>query len=85
MRRMHKTILLSSIPDALHRRLGDQAASVGLSLSAYLSRELRKIAERATAEEMRDGLQQREPYDGGCSPTQLIPEHLDWSEPTFRK
>jgi hypothetical protein len=43
----------ATVPDALHRQLKDRAAMV-LPLSEYLIREVRKIAEQPTPEEMRN-------------------------------
>jgi antitoxin FitA len=61
---MSKMIQLRHVPDALHRQLKARAAKSGLSLSDYLLREVRKIAEIPTLEEMRERLQGREPYQG---------------------
>jgi hypothetical protein len=41
----------------------------GLPLSEYLIREVRKIAKRPTADEMRERLQLRDPYRGKTEPT----------------
>ena len=59
---MSKMIQLRNVPDALHRRLKVRAALSGQPLSDYLIREVRKIAEQPTPEEMRERLAQREPY-----------------------
>jgi len=56
---MSKMIQLRHVPDALHRQLKARAALEGLSLSDFLIREVRKIAERPTAAEMRDRLARR--------------------------
>jgi len=70
-------IQLRHVPDALHRQLKSRAAMAGLSLSDFLIREVRKIAEQPTAEEMLARLQQREPYQGKASPTQMVREERD--------
>ena len=64
LRRMSKMIQLRNVPDALHRQLKVRAAMAGLSLSDFLIREARKIAEQPTPEEMIERLRQREPYRG---------------------
>jgi hypothetical protein len=46
-------------------------------LSDYLIREVRKIAEQPTAEEMRQRLHQREPYRGKLSPTEAVRAERD--------
>jgi plasmid stability protein len=74
---MAKMIQLRHVPDALHRQLKSRAAMAGLSLSDFLIREVRKIAEQPTAEEMLARLQQREPYQGKASPTQMVREERD--------
>jgi plasmid stability protein len=56
---MQKMIQLRHVPDTLHRQLKARAALEGLSLSDFLIREARKIAERPTAGEMRERLAQR--------------------------
>lgn len=74
---MAKMIQLRNVPDALHRQLKARAAMAGLSLSDFLIREARKIAEQPTPEEMAERLRQREPYRGKMSPTQVLREERD--------
>jgi antitoxin FitA len=74
---MAKMIQLRHVPDALHRRLKSRAALTGLSLSDFLVREVRKIAEQPTPEEMLERLQQREPYAGKVSPTEALRAERD--------
>lgn len=74
---MAKMIQLRHVPDALHRQLKARAALAGLSLSDFLVREVRKIAEQPTAEEMAERLRQREPYRGKLSPTRVLREERD--------
>jgi hypothetical protein len=69
---MSKMIQLRHVPDALHRRLKARAALFGLPLSDYLIREVRKIAEQPTLEEMRERLLQRDPYRGKITPTDIV-------------
>ena len=70
-------IQLRHVPDALHRLLKARAAMSGLPLSDYLIREVRKIAEQPTPEEMRERLRQREPYRGKNSPTEVVRAERD--------
>jgi antitoxin FitA len=74
---MPKMIQLRHVPDALHRQLKARAAMSGLPLSDYLIREVRKIAEQPTPEEMRERLRQREPYRGKTSPTEIVRTERD--------
>jgi plasmid stability protein len=74
---MAKMIQLRHVPDALHRQLKARAALTGLSLSDFLVREVRKIAERPTSEEVLERLRQREAYAGKLSPTQALRAERD--------
>jgi plasmid stability protein len=69
---MSKMIQLRHVPDALHRRLKARAAMAGLPLSDFLIREVRKIAEHPSAEEMAERLRQRDAYRGKVSPTEVL-------------
>lgn len=70
-------IQLRHVPEALHRQLKARAALSGLPLSDYLIREVRKIAEQPTSEEMRERLSQRDPYRGKISPTDALRAERD--------
>ena len=74
---MPKMIQLRHVPDALHRQLKARAAMAGLPLSDFLVREVRKIAEQPTPEEMRERLRRREPYRGKLSPTDVLRKERD--------
>jgi hypothetical protein len=74
---MSKTIQLRHVPDSLRRQLKARAAMSGLPLSDYLIREVRKIAEQPTAEEMRQRPRSREPYRGSVSPTEVVRAERD--------
>jgi antitoxin FitA len=74
---MPKMIQLRNVPDALHRQLKARAALSGLPLSDYLIREVRKIAEQPTPEQMRERLLLREPYSGDVSPTAVVREERE--------
>ena len=74
---MSKMIQLRDVPDALHRQLKARAALSGLSLSEYLIREVRKVADQPTPEEMRERLRQRSSYKGKVSPTEIVRSERD--------
>lgn len=74
---MSKMIQLRHVPDALHRQLKARAALSGLPLSDYLIREVRKIAEQPTPDEMRERLRRRDPYPGKSAPTELVRAERD--------
>ncbi len=58
---MSKMIQLRHVPDELHRKLKVRAAGRGQTLSDYLIAEVRAIAERPTAAEIRARLLERAP------------------------
>jgi plasmid stability protein len=74
---MPKMLQLRHVPDSLHRRLKARAALAGLSLSDYLIREVQKIAEQPTPEEMRVRLRQRIAHRGRRSPTDVLRAERD--------
>ncbi|HVN44065.1 MAG TPA: hypothetical protein VMT66_02345 [Steroidobacteraceae bacterium] len=67
-----RMIQLRNVPEPLHRQLKARAALQGLSLSEFLVREARKLAERPTPEEMLERLRSRERYTGDISAAELI-------------
>lgn len=56
---MTTMIQIRNVPDDLHRRLKARAALAGMSLSDYLLKEIREVAERPTMEELRARLARR--------------------------
>ena len=77
MDHMSKMIQLRNVPDSLHRQLKARAALAGMALSDFLIREVRKIAEYPTPEEMRERLSQRDSYRGRISPTGIVRAERD--------
>ena len=76
-RHMTKMIQLRHVPDALHRQLKARAALLGLPLSDYLVREVKKIAEQPTPEEMHERLRTREAYRGKTSLADIVRQERD--------
>jgi antitoxin FitA len=74
---MSKTIQLRNVPDALDRKLKARAALEGLSLSAFLTREVRKIADQPTDEEIRARLAALPVLELSLSPTEILREQRD--------
>ncbi len=74
---MSKMIQLRHVPDALHRTLKARAALAGVPLSEYLIREVRKLAERPTPEEMRARLAARERVDARVDATAAVRAERD--------
>lgn len=70
-------IQLRGVPDELHRVLKARAALSGLSLSDYLVREVRKVAERPSPDELRERLRRRSRYKGRIAPADIVREERD--------
>jgi plasmid stability protein len=58
---MPKMIQIRNVPDDIHRALKVRAAKEGMTLSAYLLREVAQLAERPTLEELMDRARRRKP------------------------
>ncbi len=54
---MSKMVQIRNVPEGLHRTLKSRAALAGLSLSDYLLKEIKLVAERPTPQEMRARLE----------------------------
>jgi len=69
---MPAVIQLRHVPDDLHRKLKARATMEGLSLSDYLIREIRQIAEKPTMSEMLDRLARRSPVRLKTLPAEMV-------------
>ena len=65
-------IQIRNVPDGLHRRLKARAALAGMSLSEYLLREVRHLADRPSPDEMRERLRRRAPVHTRMTPAKAI-------------
>jgi plasmid stability protein len=74
---MSKMIQLRNVPDALHRALKARAALEGLSLSDYLVREVRKVAERPTVAEIWERVGRRPAPDPATPPAAAVRQERD--------
>jgi plasmid stability protein len=74
---MAKMIQLRHVPDDLHRKLKARAATEGLSLSDYLLREVRAIAERPTVAELQARLLRRAPIKPRETPAKAVRAERD--------
>jgi plasmid stability protein len=74
---MSVMIQIRNVPDDLHRLLKSRAALVGLSLSEYLLREIRQIAERPTLDELRARLRSLPEVTLSPSPAEIIRAERD--------
>ena len=60
---MTKMIQIRNVPDDVHRKLKIRAANGGMSLSAMLLREVTRLADTLTIEELTERIRQREPVN----------------------
>ncbi len=74
---MSTMIQIRHVPDPLHRKLKARAAQEGKSLSDYLLREIKRIAERPTMEEIMERLASLPPVNPCVPPAQIIREERD--------
>jgi antitoxin FitA len=69
---MSRMVQIRNVPDELHRELRVRAAKAGMSLSEFLLREVAKIAERPSLEEVLERIRQREPVELDEDPAETI-------------
>ena len=69
---MSKMIQLRHVPDPLHRKLKARAALEGISLSDYLRKEVERLAERPTLQELKQRLAQRSSVVPRISPAEAV-------------
>ena len=70
-------IELRNVPENVHRTLKARAAKAGVSLSAYLLRDLVELAERPTMEEMIERTRSRQRVELGVSVAEIIREERE--------
>lgn len=70
-------IQVRNVPEDLHRQLKSRAAIAGMSLSDYLLREIRSVADRPTIDELRARLQSRTPCTLSVPPADAIRSERD--------
>ena len=68
-------VQIRNMPTDMHRTFKVRAAKAGVSLSEYLLRELRPIAELPTNEELVDRIRRKELYD--VDPADIIGRDRD--------
>ena len=60
---MSKMIQIRNVPDNVHQALKIRAIKAGMSLSEYLLREVTKVAEKPTLEEVFERTRRQEPVE----------------------
>lgn len=74
---MPRMIQIRNVPDQVHAVLKAQAAMEGVTLSEYLLREVRSLAERPTPAELRQRLAARTPVAPRLSPAAAVRAERD--------
>jgi hypothetical protein len=74
---MSAMIQIRNVLNELHRRLKARAALAGMTLSDYLLREIRRVAERPSLEELRAKLDQRSVATPSVPPAQAVRAERD--------
>jgi hypothetical protein len=74
---MSVMVQIRNMPEALHRKLKSRAALAGMSLSDYLLREIRQIADHPTVDELRARLQIRSEVTPSMNPAQAVRAERD--------
>ena len=74
---MSVMIQIRNVPEDLHRKLKARAATAGMSLSDYLLREVREIAEQPTMEEMLERLAKLPPVTLSITPEDAVRAERD--------
>jgi antitoxin FitA len=74
---MPKMIQVRNVPDSVHRKLKSRAALEGISLSDYVLREMKHVAERPTMQELAKRIASRTPVKYKISPAEIIREERD--------
>lgn len=70
-------IQIRNVPEAIHRTFKARAAMAGMSLSDYLLKELRELAEQPTLEELQARLRTRESVKLPVSAARLVRDERD--------
>lgn len=74
---MSTTLQIRHVPDRVHRTLKARAALAGMSLSAYLLREIERLAGQPTLEEIRDRLATSPPLATPAPVEEMIRQDRD--------
>jgi plasmid stability protein len=74
---MSKMIQVRDVPDDVHRTLKARAVIEGMSLSDFLKKELKNMAERPTMREWLESTRHVKPIKSSKSAAQIIREMRD--------
>jgi antitoxin FitA len=74
---MSKTVQIRNVPEQVHRILKARAAREGMSLSAFIRRELERSAELPTMREWLDRTARSTPLRTGLTAVQIVRQLRD--------
>lgn len=74
---MYKMVQIRNVPDSVHRRLKARAAHLGLSMSDYVLREIERLLERPTREELLARIARLPPIDLDPPPSEILREERE--------
>lgn len=69
---MSKMIQIRNVPDDLHRELKVRAARAGMTLTDYLLREITRVAERPSVEELLSKIRAQPPVRLSETPAEAV-------------
>ena len=70
-------VQIRNVPDSVHRRLKARAAHLGLSMSDYVLREIERLLERPTREELLARIARLPPIDLDPPPSEILREERE--------
>ena len=74
---MSTMIQIRNVPETLHRTLKARAALAGMSLSDFLLAEIREVAARPTADELRRRIASRASVSPSVPPAEAVRRERD--------
>lgn len=74
---MYKMLQIRNVPDSLHRRLKARAAHLGMSMSDYVLREIERLLEKPTREELFARIAKLPPIDLDPPPSDILREERE--------
>ena len=74
---MYKMLQIRNVPDAVHRRLKARAAHLGLSMSDYVLREIERLLEKPTREELSARIARLLPIELDPPPSEILREERE--------
>lgn len=74
---MYKMLQIRNVPDRLHRQLKARAAHLGMSMSEYVLREIERLLEKPTREELLARIAQLPPIELDLPLSEILREQRE--------